>query len=133
MLPLTSFYPAKRGLMGRAADCRECQASSKRTRYVADPSVRRRKQSAALKHKYGITLDQRDALRRSQGNACGICREPLTGGQAEHIDHCHDTGRVRGVLCSRCNMGIGLLKDDPAILLRAVAYLTQQENPNVEE
>ncbi|MFB7366858.1 endonuclease VII domain-containing protein [Streptomyces hydrogenans] len=56
---------------------------------------------------------------RDQGGVCIIClRAP-----AVHVDHCHKTGRVRGVLCLNCNIGLGLLKESPDRMLRAIAYL----------
>lgn len=51
------------------------------------------------------------------------CAEPLPVGKARHIDHDHQTGKVRGVLCSRCNMALGLLHDSPATLARLIEYL----------
>ncbi|WP_353231257.1 MULTISPECIES: endonuclease VII domain-containing protein [Novosphingobium] len=74
--------------------------------------------------KYGMTFEQRALLRKQQDARCAICADPLQGGRREHLDHCHATGRVRGLLCSECNTGIGKLKEDPAILRRAVEYLT---------
>jgi hypothetical protein len=69
------------------------------------------------------------ALVESQGGLCAICREPETamrGGVIRPlcIDHDHETGVVRGLLCSRCNTAVGLMLDDPDRLREAVAYLT---------
>jgi hypothetical protein len=72
-----------------------------------------------LKRQYGITVAERDAMIESQMRICSIC---LTH-PAVHVDHCHETGRVRGVLCFNCNSGIGKLGDDPDTLRRAIAYL----------
>lgn len=78
-----------------------------------------------LKHKYGLTRDDYDALATAQGGGCGICRAPLPAGMRGNVDHCHETGRVRGLLCNSCNVGIGHLKHDPARLRAAIDYLTE--------
>ncbi|MEV6398832.1 endonuclease domain-containing protein [Streptomyces sp. NPDC051907] len=72
-----------------------------------------------LKRQYGITEADRDEMIRSQMGVCSIC----LAAPAVHVDHCHETGRVRGVLCFNCNSGIGKLGDDPDTLGRAIAYL----------
>lgn len=75
--------------------------------------------------KYGINPTQFLILEQSQGGQCAICQNPQTGRfKRLVIDHCHRTGRVRGLLCSRCNLAIGSMKDDSELLLRAVRYLT---------
>jgi hypothetical protein len=79
----------------------------------------RRKQLLAWR--YGLTVEEYDALWAAQGERCSICREvPL---KRISVDHCHITGRVRGLLCTRCNFGIGNLRDDPDFLQRAIEYL----------
>ncbi|MBZ6082244.1 endonuclease VII domain-containing protein [Streptomyces olivaceus] len=72
-----------------------------------------------LKRQYGITEMERDALVASQGGACCIC----LAAPAAHVDHCHETGRVRGVLCFSCNAALGQFKDRPDAIRRAAAYL----------
>jgi hypothetical protein len=77
--------------------------------------------------KYGITRQEFDALVAAAGYRCESC-----GGQPRPphgwcIDHCHDTGEVRGVLCNRCNTGIGMLGDCADGVARALAYLTRVE------
>jgi hypothetical protein len=72
-----------------------------------------------LREQYGLTVEEYDRLLAAQGGGCALC------GSAERlaIDHDHDTGAVRGLLCHACNTGIGLLRDDPERALRAAAYL----------
>lgn len=73
---------------------------------------------------YGITLDQYDFMLKQQGGVCLICKVPH---HAEHplvVDHNHVTMKVRGLLCSNCNTGIGLLGDNIHLLQNAIAYLT---------
>ncbi|MGW1914409.1 endonuclease VII domain-containing protein [Streptomyces sp. NPDC002076] len=72
-----------------------------------------------LKRKYGLTEAQRDAMIAAQYGLCAIC----LAAPPVHVDHCHNTGRVRGVLCFNCNSAIGKLRDDPEAARRAAAYL----------
>lgn len=72
-----------------------------------------------LKRNYGLTEAERDAMVASQMGLCAICLKA----PAVHVDHCHQTGRVRGVLCFNCNSAIGKLGDDPDAVRRAAAYL----------
>jgi hypothetical protein len=78
-----------------------------------------------LRREYGITLADYEALLVKQKNRCAICRVEKPAGRWDvwHIDHCHDKGHVRGILCSSCNHGIGQFRDDPALLRRAADYL----------
>lgn len=71
--------------------------------------------------RFGISLDEVEALVAAQGGRCAICNEVPRGVLC--VDHCHRNGRVRGLLCRKCNMGIGLLRDDPELLAQAAAYL----------
>lgn len=75
------------------------------------------------KHKYGLTRDQFFQLLEKQGCACAICRKPLETAKNTHVDHCHETDVVRGLLCSNCNTGLGLYKDSSLILQKAMDYL----------
>jgi hypothetical protein len=75
--------------------------------------------------RYGITAQEYDDLLTAQSGVCAICghSERYRDRQRLAVDHCHTTGRVRGLLCSACNKGIGCFEDDPAILERAIDYL----------
>lgn len=79
--------------------------------------------------KYGLTLKQFDDMRVAQGFACAVCdtEEWLIRDAQLHVDHDHMTGAVRGLLCSNCNMAIGIFKDDPALLHRAIQYLLDKK------
>ncbi len=79
-----------------------------------------------LRSQYGITSQQYDEMLSEQGGVCRVCREPpaMVGRKSRlHVDHCHDTGRVRGLLCHSCNVALGLLKDDKARVSALLAYL----------
>jgi hypothetical protein len=75
--------------------------------------------------KYGLTDDDWARMVARQDNRCAICRTDKPGGRGElwHIDHDHVTGRVRGLLCHGCNVGIGNFRDDPDLMLAAVEYI----------
>lgn len=74
---------------------------------------------------YGLTTEQFDALLAAQDGKCAICgtTEWRGRGKSPHVDHCHETRRVRGLLCDFCNRGLGMFGDDPARLRAAAAYL----------
>ena len=76
-----------------------------------------------LRNKYGITPAEKQKMVEEQNGLCLICHKPLGTGKGVHIDHDHDTGRVRGVLCTNCNSALGLMKDDPGTLQNAIQYL----------
>lgn len=75
--------------------------------------------------RYGITPAEYDVMFESQGGVCAICKNPPTEGRKGRlsVDHDHVTGRVRSLLCMRCNVGLGSLKDDPNFCHRAGYYL----------
>lgn len=71
--------------------------------------------------KYGVALGE-VARRITEQGGCAICARPIAEDRC-HVDHCHDTGAVRGILCATCNLGIGGLRDSPELAERAVSYL----------
>lgn len=76
-----------------------------------------------LKHEYGITLEEYNQLLLAQNNACAICKRTEPTGYNWHVDHCHTKGSIRGLLCSKCNQGLGLFEDNLAVLKEAIKYL----------
>lgn len=87
----------------------------------ANPRARKRQRIK----KYGLTLDQFDALMESANHQCQICgySDTISRKFFPVIDHCHDTEKVRGVLCMNCNQGIGKFQDSPERLEAAITYL----------
>jgi Recombination endonuclease VII len=75
-----------------------------------------------LRHTSGMTLEDYDNLLAAQDGECAICGEQPAVGQSMHIDHMDES--VRGILCVRCNNGLGQFKDDPELMLRAAEYVT---------
>jgi hypothetical protein len=81
---------------------------------------------AHLKRKYDLTIEQYDDMARAQDFVCAICREPFKLDSLDRgpcVDHCHETGRVRGILCWDCNRGLGGFKDNLQSLQEAINYL----------
>lgn len=95
-------------------------------RRLSDPAKRKRdaanRRRCAYRQKYGITIEQVNVMLEAQGNACAICGNHLAR-DAINVDHCHESGRVRGLLCSGCNTGLGLLGDNEEGLMKALNYL----------
>ena len=113
----------------RRSHCRACEKKRKR---AADKRTKKERANQHLLNKYGLTTELRDKLAEIQGG-CGICRAKVPGGRYDtwNVDHCHHTGKVRGVLCWDCNVGIGKLKDDAQLLRRAIQWLEQSEQPEL--
>lgn len=78
-----------------------------------------------LRSKYGITLVQKESMFASQRGRCAACPFVFESVSSAHVDHCHITGKVRGLLCSSCNLIAGKAKDSPAILRFIADYLEQ--------
>lgn len=86
--------------------------------------VAEQKKNSNLRLNYGITLAEYQALFSSQGKRCAICKTDDPGNKRPwHLDHCHDTGVVRGILCAHCNVMIAMSKEDEDILQGAISYL----------
>lgn len=141
VLKLDSFYRYSKSTTGRKGQCIECYTRVG-SEYRRDPRVRkliserrskfnrenpeeayRRQRKYAFKKKYGITLDDYDAMLGQQEGRCAICFTLPMPGSPLYVDHCHDTGQVRGLLCQGCNSGIGQLGDDQNRLRSAIRYL----------
>jgi hypothetical protein len=83
-----------------------------------------------LKRHFGLTLQEYEEMERAQGGACAVCGKPEhvvdKAGRLRNlaVDHCHKTGKIRGLLCTNCNKALGHFKDDPVLLQRAIEYLS---------
>lgn len=109
---------------GTAADytlrCSECSARSDARNEKRVRAERMGHRIRWLRSRYGLTLADFSAMMRAHGRRCGICRRPLLPGGGEinspHIDHDHETGRVRGILCRLCNLDLAAFGLDPELL-----------------
>ena len=140
---------------GKGTQCRACNHAQAKARYQALTSADKLDRADELKRwrletgrttrtvertpasersarsrrliRYGLTVDEYDDLLTAQNGVCAICGgEP--GARRHHVDHDHVTGKIRGLLCTNCNQGIGRLKDDPNVVLAAAMYLLRGED-----
>ena len=101
---------------GRRAARKHVENARRRRRWATDQDFRDKHRA----RRYGLTLQDYRAMRERQKNVCGICKTP---GKPLCVDHCHATGKVRGLLCRDCNLGLGNYKDNPVFTRAATAYL----------
>jgi hypothetical protein len=79
---------------------------------------------------FGITLSDYNTMLREQGGVCKICAQPSNDGKRLRVDHCHTTGKVRGLLCRTCNLAIGHLRDSPVLANKLADYLLNSLGEN---
>lgn len=122
--PLSDFH--KHRTHKRQQDCKACQAERSRNLPLTVKAKRlSRTRNKHLIRKYGITSLDYENLLTGQGGVCWICKRPPKTKRLS-VDHCHKTGKVRGLLCYICNCKLlPLVKENPEILRRAAAYLTK--------
>jgi len=87
--------------------------------------IKNNKRKALLLKKYNITLEEYDSLLLKQDHKCAICSSDMAQSNKQYlcVDHCHTTGKVRGLLCDKCNMGLGLFQDNIELLQNSITYL----------
>lgn len=149
---LDEFIKSNRAKSGRGSYCYPCDRARKKEWREANPEhvsdyfkaykkewragrreeERNQSRKYRLKREYGLTVEQYDDMLQRQGGACAICKSDdlqviKTGRvRALSVDHCHETGDVRGLLCSNCNVGLGYLRDSVDIIDGAIGYLQER-------
>lgn len=129
----SEFYRKVDGVF--RAECKDChkklsESCRKRRRKINSEHTKLMGRKANLKRFHGMTIEEYDALYQQQKGVCAICGRKETsknqwGVKRLAVDHDHKTGRIRGLLCERCNQGIGKLREDVGILLKAIEYLSK--------
>lgn len=140
--PLDEFFADKNQYDGHARMCKSCAVSRHqqwveenreqvnryaRQRYKNEPH--RYAEYERKKH-YGMPPGEYDRMLAAQDGRCAICKSTDPGGTRIshfHVDHCHDTNRIRGLLCGNCNLGIGYLRHDERILRAAIEYIASRK------
>ena len=140
---VSEFHKNKMGKFGVEATCKSCASErrviqwEKQTQeerkekmkvYMAKqkqkPGYKEREKNYSLKKQFGITLDDYNTMLFEQNGCCAICNTHHTEfSKALAVDHCHETGKVRGLLCTCCNSAIGKFRDDIELLKSAIKYL----------
>jgi len=112
-----------RGLCYYCKACANKSARASHARRKGTPEHKRKAREAYLQFTYGIGVDAVNQLRQAQGGKCPICCTTLKDGTYTHVDHDHDNGEIRGILCTNCNRGLGHFHDSINTLERAITYL----------
>lgn len=124
--PTSAFSPNPKRPGSFRSKCRPCTAQIS-ARYHGEnrEKILAKMIAARLKKCYGLTVEQYHAMKTKQGGGCAICGSTTPGGKDNklHVDHDHKTGKVRGLLCNRCNIALGGFGDDIQRLRLAIQYL----------
>lgn len=113
------------GWLGPSARCKECEAAVARDKRAASPHLHRASlYRSNLRVNWGMSVEEFEAKKEAQGGGCAICGGESPRGRLA-VDHNHDTGGVRGLLCASCNTGLGSFKDNPHLLTKAIRYLEE--------
>jgi Autographiviridae endonuclease VII len=150
--PLDCFYMAPGTRDGHRGDCKSCFRAKAKARYpqVREANIARarkwrednlerfqanqrrmrntpegklRQRAGHLMRKFGMTIEQYDEMLAAQGGGCFICARPPREDISLHVDHDHSTGKVRGILCFRCNNALADFQEDVRLLAKAADYL----------
>jgi recombination endonuclease VII len=137
--PLEAFGSNKAMYDGKQNYCKPCAVAVVTASRTKNPTAHRRSSKAwreanpehhkdiNARWRYGVAHGTYARMFEEQGGKCAICETTDTAPTGRfHIDHCHDTGKVRGLLCQKCNLGIGHLKHDPEIIRSAISYLAER-------
>lgn len=126
--PLDEFIKDKNRPDGRYPYCKVCNAVRRKEKAYwknRDPLKDKAYRRVGLLRKYGLTEQDYDSMLAEQNYACAICKnpDPQDRWNRFHVDHCHTSGKVRGLLCSHCNTGLGKFYDNTEVLREAIRYL----------
>ena len=140
---VSEFHKNSAHPSGLASYCKSCVSSRARKRYqspgYAEKVAQQRKAKGRtgritrVEQKFGLKPGDWDAMYNHQGGQCAICGDPdmkSHQGELPCVDHCHDTGQVRGLLCGPCNTLLGMAKDKVETLRAAISYL--EDRPTIE-
>ena len=127
--PITEYSIDKRWRNTYKLDCKSCYNKKKRDNY--NPQKRK---LDGIKTLYGLSYENLLQMYSDQQGCCSICQTPISliAGKTKigkvHVDHCHSTGKVRGLLCTKCNTLLGMANDSKQILTAAINYLDRSQD-----
>ena len=154
--PFDDFYKNKLGRDGLRPECRECNLAARRAKYAADPTPyiarvkkwqqenserlnayrrdyrqrpdrKRADRDGHLRRKFGITIDDYERMLAEQNDGCAICGASEPDNGSLHVDHDHDSGVVRGLLCVSCNNALGAFRESHDLFRKASDYLDRDD------
>ncbi len=119
--PKSHFYRRSARARGYSSECKPC--------YKAQPRYRdaEKRRDETLRRRYGISAQDYDLLLAGQGGVCALCGNEAYGRARLHVDHDHETGDVRGLLCFHCNTALGRL--ERLGMDRLLVYITEERMP----
>lgn len=132
----SEFQKDSRALSGFSSKCKSCIKEKRAKQKEYDKAywkkwsgrniekLKLRDKSYNLKKKFNMTIEDYQELKKQQNGKCACCpKEFSSNGKDLAVDHCHSTGKIRGLLCNECNTSLGLLKEDTQIIRNLIAYL----------
>lgn len=131
------YHKSKATKDGYGYRCISCdRAARENYRKTNEDRFRKVARKKQLKHKYGLSTGDYEKMLLSQNSGCAICETKNPNGETSDsdfmkhfsVDHCHNSGKVRGLLCTACNRALGFLQESPKILSRALEYLVAHQN-----
>lgn len=126
--PLFEFYERPETKDGRRTDCKKCFSTRSKKKWESRPkdekdTINRKNR---LKYYYGLTVEDYQQMVKEQDEKCYLCgNEDNYNGKPLYVDHCHNSGKVRKLLCQHCNSGLGMFRDNPELLIKAADYLKE--------
>ena len=136
----SNFSLDKRSPDGLQYKCKQCQKiwrnlnkekrskQSKQYREENKESIKKVIRKWRMQTTFGLSIEEYDALLQSQNNCCASCGVHMSTQKRNlAVDHCHSTGKIRGLLCTNCNIGLGMFKDDVNLLQKAIEYLEKKK------
>jgi hypothetical protein len=127
---MDDFYISKlkNGRVQLRNQCKICFNEITHEKHRSNPNYKKRKRNRDLKLKYGIDLEIYQNMKDSQNNLCAICESPEERREL-NVDHCHSSGKVRQLLCNRCNLLLGRTGDNINLFERCIVYLKTHNQP----
>lgn len=131
--PANQFHKCKKRKDGIEYKCKKCKSDYNSKFYTGNKKHiekskeynkrnKRQVRNLDLLRDFGITIEEYELMLLNQNYKCKICDKPETK-RAMSVDHCHKTGKIRGLLCMKCNCAIGFLYEDPVIIKNCLKYL----------
>jgi len=117
--------------------CGMCQACNQKrcNKWYSENKLRQK--NNRLKQSYGVTLEEYNRILGAQAGVCAICKLPPSGAYKSamslNIDHCHTTGKIRGLLCNKCNSGIGFFQESVELTAKATEYLGKGDSDSYQQ